>query len=113
MAEKENGELIQEAITTATAALLEWLDDGWITAENDWNVDKARVDATRDWYAPYLNVTFTIDEPPWFGDSIGVEVEELGSNHLEANIDGVSFAENHIFCCHQQESIPEGHWRRK
>lgn len=106
-------ELIQEVISEATSALLEWLDEGWITTTGEWNVEKAQVNLSRDWYAPCWIVTFTIDAPPWFGDSVSIEVEELGYNQVQANIDRLCFADDSITCGHKEDVIPEGHWSRK
>ena len=104
------GDLVHDLTTAATAAFLDWLSEGWIVAQGEWNVHKARVEVMQDWYTPCWIVTFTIDHPPWFGDSISVEVEEIGNQRFAANIDGMNFAKESIFCCHQAEDVPEGHW---
>ncbi len=103
--------LVQKAISEATSALMEWLAQGWITAEGSWNADKARVEVARDWYGPFWLVTFTVSEAPWFGDAITVEVEELPGHRFQTCVDSGQFAGENISCCHFEDGLPEGHWR--
>jgi hypothetical protein len=105
-------DLPQQVIAEAAAALLEWLNEGWVAAPVEWNLDRSRIDVQRDWYSPCWIVTFTIDEPPWFGDSICVEVQEMGNNRFDARIDDPTFAEEHIICHHCAGDLPAEHWVR-
>jgi hypothetical protein len=111
MGDGGQSEAVQELVTQATSALLQWLDEGWIETDAEWNVDRARIAVNRDWYAPYWIVTFIIDDAPWWGDSISVEVEELPHQGFQIHIDSDRFALENISCWHREEGFPEGHWR--
>ena len=108
----EQNERVHEMILKATDALLDWLDEGWIEADGAWNVDRARIHIYRDWYAPYWTVAFTVEGPPWYGDTINVDVEELNSDRYEVSINPMSFADENISCSHQQNGAPHGHWTK-
>ena len=109
-ATREYNDLVRQVVTEATAAFLEWLSEGWIASPGEWNVDKAQIQVNRDWYGPYWVVTFTVDGPPWWGDSITVEVEELPQQRFQTNIDPAWFARENISCRHREDGVPEGHW---
>ncbi|MGQ9655790.1 MAG: hypothetical protein ACUVXD_17150, partial [Thermodesulfobacteriota bacterium] len=47
-------------------------------------LERAHVQVNRDWYGPYWSVRFTVEDPPWFGDSVVVEVEELAQGGVQA-----------------------------
>ncbi len=106
-------ETARRVISEATSALLEWLAEGWIRTRGQWNIHKAHVTIHRDWYSPSWTVTFTVEDPPWFGDSIQVEVEESAWDSLSVVLDGPGFVEDNIVCQHQGSSLPEGHWVRR
>jgi hypothetical protein len=106
----QQDDLMRQVLSHATAAFMEWLSEGWIAAETDWRVDRSRIQLARDWYGPYWVVTFTMEHPPWFGDSVTVEVEELPEQRFRTSIDSPRFAGENIACSHKEEGFPEGHW---
>ncbi|MGQ9653190.1 MAG: hypothetical protein ACUVXD_03905 [Thermodesulfobacteriota bacterium] len=103
-------ELARQVISEASSALLAWLDEGWIETQGEWNIHKARIALNRDWYSPCWTVTFTVEDPPWFGDTIQVEVEELAGGSFWVVLDGPGFVEENIVCQHEGSRLPEGHW---
>lgn len=103
-------ELARQVISEASSALLAWLDEGWIETQGEWNIHKARIALNRDWYCPCWTVTFTVEDPPWFGDTIQVEVEELARGSFWVVLDGPGFVEENIVCQHEGSRLPEGHW---
>lgn len=106
-------ELARQVISEANSALLQWLEEGWIETQGAWNIHKARVAVHRDWYSPSWTVTFTVEDAPWFGDSIQVEVEELAKGSLWVVLDGPGFVDENIVCQHDSSRLPEGHWIRR
>jgi hypothetical protein len=107
----EQSDRVQAVVNEATSALLDWLAQGWILSDMPWNVDRARVQVHRDWYGPYWLVTFAVDDAPWFGDVITVEVEDQGRGDFRADVDGLAFVREHIECLHATGHVPKGHWR--
>lgn len=109
---QEAAEKAASIVARAMAAAAEWLHEGWIEARSGLqSLERARVHVSRDWYSPQWTVRFTIDEPPWFGDTIIVEVEEIAGGKLECVIPCPSeFHRTNIECCHRKGSIPHGHW---
>lgn len=103
-------DLLQAATSEAAAFLIQWLNEGWIRAPHPWHLEKARVDVQRDWYSPCWIVTFTIHAPPWFGDSIEVEVETAQDGSLWVPPWSPESAEERIICIHKEGVLPLGHW---
>ena len=107
---RDYNDLIQEVLAGAIAMLLEWLEAGRIRPAGPWHVDKAHIEVSRDWYAPIWAVTFTIDEPPWFGDSVVLHLEVF-LNVSGAAVERVEFVNCEIVCQHTTNEMPVGHWQ--
>ncbi len=103
-------DLIQEVLAGAIPMLIDWLEGGTIRAAGRWHVDKAHIEVNRDWYAPIWAVTFTIDEPPWFGDSVVLQLEVF-LNVSGATVESVKFVDCEILCQHADNDMPVGHWQ--
>jgi|GEM_PF-3421713 hypothetical protein len=106
----EPQDLLQAAVSEAATFLLQWLEGGWIHAPHPWRLEEARVEVHRDWYSPCWIVTFTILTPPWFGDSIKVEVETEQDGSFWVPPSGPEFARENILCIHRDGILPAGHW---
>jgi len=105
-------ERVTSIVAEAVLAIGEWLYEGWIEAPRGLEaLERARVNVIRDWYGPHWIVRLTMDEPPWFGDSIVVEVEELEGGRFQCTIPRAwDFHRTNIECCHRKGHIPSGHW---
>lgn len=105
-------ERAQELVSLALAALLEWLSEKWILAPGGKAaLERARVEVFRDWYGPYWSVRFAMEDAPWFGDSVTLEMEELAPGDFRALIpEPQSFHRRNIECIHAG-CEPQGHWR--
>jgi len=104
---------LQELVTQATSALLEWLSENWILAPGGKaSLERARVEVFKDWYGPYWSVRFTMEGAPWFGDSVTLEMEELSPGDFRALItEPQFFSRRNIECLHRGGFVPQGHWR--
>lgn len=105
-------ERVHNLVTQAISSLLEWLSENWILAPGGREaVHRARVEVFKDWYGPYWSVNLTMEDAPWFGDSITIEVEELVSGDFRAFItEPQLFHRRNIQCLHGRYA-PQGHWR--
>lgn len=112
-ASRQRAELVHLVVAEATSALLGWLQENWILASGaDGALERAHVQVSRDWYGPYWSVRFTMEDPPWFGDSVVVEVEELGQGGVQAVlVEPMAFHLRNIDCSHSPGQMPQGHWR--
>jgi hypothetical protein len=108
----DGAERVTSIVAEAVLAVGEWLHEGWIEAPRGLEaLEGAKVDVIRDWYGPHWIVRLTMDDPPWFGDSIVVEVEELEGGRFQCTIPCPSdFHRTNIECCHRQGKTPPGHW---
>lgn len=106
-------DLVQEIIAEATGALVDWLREEWISAQGGVaSLQKAQIEVTKDWYGPFWSVRFTVDGPPWFGDSITIEVEEIGPGAFRSVIgDPSKFHNTNIECDHPPGAEPKDHWK--
>lgn len=105
-------ERVQELVSQATSSLLEWLSENWILAPGGGDaLERARVEVFRDWYGPYWNIRFTMEDPPWFGDAVTLEAEEIAPGDFRVIMtEPQSFHRKNIECFHG-ECVPQGHWR--
>ncbi|MGQ9860209.1 MAG: hypothetical protein ACUVS3_16215 [Thermodesulfobacteriota bacterium] len=109
----QNAELIHQVVAEATSALQDWLREDWILAPGAQEaLERAHVQVNRDWYGPYWSVRFTMEDPPWFGDSVVVEVEELAQGGVQATFtEPTCFHTRNIDCPHAPGERPHGHWK--
>ncbi len=103
---------VQELVTQATSAFLEWLSENWILAPGGKSaLELARVEVFKDWYGSCWNVRFTMEDAPWFGDSVTLDMEEIAPGEFRALItEPQFFYRTNIQCVHGAHA-PQGHWR--
>lgn len=105
-------ETVQELVSQATSAFLEWLSEEWILAPGGkGEVERARVEVFRDWYGPHWSVRFSMEGPPWFGDSVTLEMEEIAPGEFQALITEPQFFHLRNIECVHSGCAPQGHWR--
>lgn len=102
---------VQDLVTRASSALLDWLSENWILAPGGKAaLERARVEVFKDWYGPRWSVCFTMEDAPWFGDSVTLEMEELAPGDFRALLtEPQSFHRKNIECLHRGFK-PQGHW---
>ena len=109
---RQQADIAREIISQATSALLEYLSEQWILAPGGREaLELAHVEVSKDWYGPYWSVRFTMEGPPWFGDSLSLEMEELAPGEFHPLLpEPRLFHRRNIECAHQGH-LPQGHWR--